>query len=158
MTHQCTGMDFGGTQAYSLKSFLQDSVAEYTAIRNVARAYDIIKIEKNGDSVIKRVPLGASLGSRYYNVGNSQPNTDIIEFDFELDTNNHIQLYFDEITNVVSRKKDWDTTMSKSARQKIDSLNIEIKRKNELMSLILKTERHADSVANAMIKQNANQK
>ena len=159
MTHKCSTMHVNGTEANGLTSFLQDSSAQYVAVKNGAKAYDIIRKSKNGDVAIKTIPANTTFGSRYHNISNNlQPNLDSIDFEFELDTNNNIQLFFDEIVNIKSRKKYWNNNLSKDAEKKIDSLNKEIKRKEELVFLIMKTERHADSVANEMLKQKINQR
>lgn len=159
MTHKCFVIHVKDTEANGLKYFLQDSSAQYVAVKHGAEAYDIIRKSKNGNIAIKTIPANTTFGSRYHNVGNLQPSIDSIDFEFELDTdNNNIQLFFDEIVNIKSRKKDWNNNLSKAAERKIDSLNKEIKRKEELVFLIMKTERHADSVANEMLKQKIKQR
>lgn len=135
----------------SIKEFLSDSTANYIAIKNRGMSYNIVKIKQN-DTVIKTVSCPRFDGITYSNISNTKPDINMVDFEFEMDTNNSVHLYFDEIIRLTTRQKDWVNYLPPSLQQKIDSLNKEIKIKNELINLISKTERHADSIAKMMLE------
>lgn len=129
--------------------FLQDETATYKLVSVAPNQWRIEKTMPNGKKMFSETFFDAQRFEKNVNESDTPKEIGASGFSYVVDTPG-ITIYYNEITNVAQRKKDWPLTMSEYDKQKTDSLTREINRKREMERAINSAWKRADSVARVM--------
>lgn len=133
--------------------FFWDTLAKYN-LKNAGRDRWYVEKRMRGGKIEKTPVFSAkATGGEYTDVWPTFENEGNTNFEFEMDSISGGRVYFDQIVNVRARKKDWKPTIPQNAMRTIDSLNREIKRKQELSDDIKRKAIEADSIAKRVVNE-----
>lgn len=129
--------------------FLQDEKATYKLISVAPNQWKFEKTMPNGNKVSSDTFFDSQHFAKNVNESDTPKEIGASGFSYVVDTPG-ITIFYNEVTNVAQRKKDWPLTMSEYDKQKTDSLTREINRKREMERAINSAWKRADSVARVM--------
>lgn len=131
-----------------LPDFFLDQNATYRAILIAPGKWCVSKTLQNGDVILSDSFFDNAVLVQNTDISDIQTNPGTIEFNY-VPYGNGTKIIFAEIINVEQRKKDWSSNLSDGDKQKSDSLQAEINRKNKMEYELHNAWIRADSIARA---------
>lgn len=129
-------------------NFFGDKNSKYTLVSLGNNKWQVIKENKSGKTEKSAIFTDKRTFQEYKFGTDDKPTKGQSEFDFYPGTNMGVHINYSTISNVETRKKDWEVKIPKDVQQQIDSLNQEIARMLAIRDSVESKIEEAHNVAN----------